>query len=344
VTGSGEDQARTDVSSGGRGVQVGDGNVQVNFFSQGGYGPEGQQDIRTLNERFARAADQLGSDKPTIQLAGVYALAGLADDWEEKRQTCIDLMCGYLRMPYEPSPGPDAPESQRLTFQASRQVRHTVIRVITAHLQENAAVSWQGLHFDFTGAVFDGGDFSNAVFSDGMVHFDRAKFSSGTVSFRNAEFCGGTVSFSGAEFCGGTVSFSAAKFSGSKVHFYFAQFSDGMVRFESAQFSRGTVAFGSAQFSGGRVSFFLAEVSGGTIDFHLALFSSGKVDFTLTKFSGGTVSYFKAKFSGGAVDFDLAAFSGGTVDLTDPCDWSVPPKFRSIDAPHPGVKLPSGAA
>jgi ElaB/YqjD/DUF883 family membrane-anchored ribosome-binding protein len=39
-----------------------------------------EQRTRTLNERFATAADQLGSDKPAVRLAGVYAMAGLADD------------------------------------------------------------------------------------------------------------------------------------------------------------------------------------------------------------------------------------------------------------------------
>ena len=38
-----------------------------------------EQRTRTLNERFATAADQLGSDKPAVRLAGVYAMAGLAD-------------------------------------------------------------------------------------------------------------------------------------------------------------------------------------------------------------------------------------------------------------------------
>jgi hypothetical protein len=74
-------------------------------------------------------------------------------------------------MPYEPDPGQDAPETQRLAFQAIREVRHTVIRVITAHLQKDAAASWQGLEFDFTGIVFDGGDFRGAQFSGGVVDF-----------------------------------------------------------------------------------------------------------------------------------------------------------------------------
>ena len=80
-----------------------------------------EQRARTLNERFATAAGQLGSDKPpAVQLAGVYAMAGLADDWQKNRQTCVDVLCGYLRMPHEPDPGDQAPKDQ-LGFRASRK-------------------------------------------------------------------------------------------------------------------------------------------------------------------------------------------------------------------------------
>src|SRR5690349_9794549 len=55
-----------------------------------------QQRAQTLNERFATAAGQLGNGKPpAVRLAGVYAMAGLADDWEENRQTCVEVLCGY---------------------------------------------------------------------------------------------------------------------------------------------------------------------------------------------------------------------------------------------------------
>jgi hypothetical protein len=54
-----------------------------------------EQRTRTLNERFATAADMLDDDKgPAVQLAGVYAMAGLADDWKEEKesqQTCISV-------------------------------------------------------------------------------------------------------------------------------------------------------------------------------------------------------------------------------------------------------------
>jgi hypothetical protein len=229
-----------------------------------------EQRTRTLNERFATAADKLGSDKqPAVRLAGVYAMAGLADDWPKSRQTCVDILCGYLRLPYKPDPGEQALAPAGLAFRASREVRHTVIRVITAHLKDDAAVSWQGLNFDFTGVVFDGGSFNGAV------------------------FCGGTVDFRGAEFSGGTVFFSSsAKFSGSKVYFGGAKFSGSKVHFSGAKFSSGTVSFVSARFSGSEV-FFGAE------------FSSGTVSFRGAKFSGGTVSFVSARFSGSAVDFGV---------------------------------------
>ena len=200
-----------------------------------------EQRTRTLNERFATAADKLAADRPaTVRLAGVYAMAGLADDWKENRQTCVDVLCGYLRMPYDPDPGE---AEDRLPFLAGREVRHTVIRVITAHLREGAAVSWQGLNFDFTGVVFDGGDFRRAVFSGGVVDFHRAVFSGGLVGFHGAVFSGGTVGFTDARFYSGSVSFGSAKFSG------------GAIDFSSAGFLGGTVDFGRTGFSGGTVDF-----------------------------------------------------------------------------------------
>src|ERR1700761_7825017 len=148
-----------------------------------------EQRTRTWNERFATAAEQVGSDKPAVRLAGVYAMAGLADDWEANRQTCVDVLCAYLRMPYEPDPGPSENEEKRLAFEGSLEVRHTVIRVIAAHLKKDAAVSWQSLNLDFTGVVFDGGDFSGAQFS-GKVSFSGAVFSGGQVNFDGAVFSG----------------------------------------------------------------------------------------------------------------------------------------------------------
>ena len=174
---------------------------------------------RVFNERFTAIAAQLGDAQPAVRLAGVHAMAGLADDWQANRQTCIDVLCAYLRMPYEPNPGDDAPVAERLAFQASREVRHTVIRVITAHLNGTASVSWHGRNFDFTSVVFDGGSFAAAEFSAGRVSFDGVTFAGGQVSFDGVTFAGGQVSFDDAAFADGTVSFDGATFAGGEVSF-----------------------------------------------------------------------------------------------------------------------------
>ncbi|MEV1071701.1 pentapeptide repeat-containing protein [Micromonospora parva] len=298
--------------------------------------------VRLLNERFAKASEQLGSEKAAVRLAGVYAMAGLADDWGEGRQTCIEVLCAYIRMPYTPPPeipseaptqgnGPvpmvDAQTAR--TASEEREVRHTVIRLIGRHLRlaEEEPTSWRGLDFDFTGAVFDGGDFSDATFSGGLVSFDRATFSGGEVSFDRATFSGGLVSFDRATFSGGEVSFDSATFSGGRVDFTVARFSGGKVLFGGAAFRGGRVNFGVAAFSGGEVSFGEAAFSGGEVlfggtlfdggrvEFGGATFSSGRVFFGMAAFSGGEVSFGEAAFSGGKVSFDLALFDGGRVEF-----------------------------
>ena len=240
---------------------------------------EERENTRLFTERFEGASEKLGSEHAAVRLAGVHALAHLANDapTQQLRQMCIDVLCAYLRMPYDPEPGPlpeDATDEQRaehqkrsLEFAAFREVRHTIIRTITTRLREDAPVSWQGCDFDFTGTVFDGGDFT------------RAHFTTGTVDFSGAEFSGATVNFVGAEFTGATVSFAGMKFTGSAVHFLRAVFSSGIVEFTLAEFTKGTVGFRGAEFTGATVDFTLAQFTGDTADFHDAVASGGTVDF-----------------------------------------------------------------
>ncbi len=293
---------------------------------------------RVFNERFTAIATQLGDAQPAVRLAGVHAMAGLADDWKQNRQTCVDVLCAYLRLPYDADPGDNVDPPERTAYRAKREVRHTIIRLVSAHLRPEAAVSWQGLNFDFTGVVFDGGDFTEARFSSGIVLFNDAMFSGGQVSFDGAEFSGGEVDFYGAEFFGGQVGFNGAKFSTGRVQFFGAKFSGGEVDFTGAKFSDGRVEFHGAEFCGSEVSFNGAKFSGGQVGFGLAEFSSGQVSFYSAEFcgsevyfgpakfsgaevyfgadfSGGEVDFFGAEFSGGEVDFNGAKFSGGEIDF-----------------------------
>ncbi|WP_078891970.1 pentapeptide repeat-containing protein [Streptomyces sp. NRRL S-350] len=320
---------------------------------------------RLLNERFNTAAELLGHREAACRLAGVHAMAGLADDWAERRQTCLDVLCAYLRMPYSPPPEDDAPAEQHLDWQANREIRHTVIRVIRDHQQPRSATSWDGHDYDFTGTVFDGGDFSRtrftgnvsfngAEFAGGTVSFDNAEFTGGTVTFDNAKFTGGTVTFDNAEFTGGTVTFHRAEFTGGTVTFFRSKLADGTMLFDFAKFTGSLVLFDSAELAGGMMRFRGTKFTGGIVNFGGTKFTGGIVKFRGTEFTGGMVTFGDAKFAGGLVDFKSAKFAGslvtfhraeftgGTVKLRLVMSWAVPPVFDNEAFLHPpaGLQLP----
>jgi len=103
-----------------------------------------RDDQRLFSDRYQDAAELLGHEK-AARLAGVYAVARLADDWQDQQQQCIDVFCAYLRLPYDPH-----------ALDGEREVRLTVIRLITSHLTANAHTTWRGRDFDFTGVHLRG--------------------------------------------------------------------------------------------------------------------------------------------------------------------------------------------
>ena len=59
-------------------------------------------------QRFGAASAQLGDSDTAVRIAGVYAMAAAAADESpvfSRRQQCIDVLCGYLRLPYDPDAG-----------------------------------------------------------------------------------------------------------------------------------------------------------------------------------------------------------------------------------------------
>ncbi|PJN38968.1 hypothetical protein CG747_20710 [Streptomyces sp. CB02959] len=231
-------------------------------------------DASQLADRYSAAAEQLGHEQAAVRLAGVYAMARLADDWPEQRQVCIDVLCAYLRMPYEP-------EHTATGFKTGeREVRLTIIRTISDHLQDpTAPTTWCGRNLNFTGAIFDGGHFSRAHFTEGLVDFGGAQFTGDTVNFLDAKFIGGTVSFVGAQFTGDTVGFLNAQFIGGSVTFGGAQFVGDWAMFNHAQVNDGVLHFGAAKFIGGIVSFSEAQFTGGTVSFVGAQVTNATVSF-----------------------------------------------------------------
>ncbi|MFJ2937899.1 pentapeptide repeat-containing protein [Streptomyces sp. NPDC087219] len=273
---------------------------------------------RLHTERFSQAVDKLGSDSPAVRLGGVHALAGLADDAPEAnlRQTCIDVLCAYLRLPHTPDPGTTELENHHL-YLALREVRHTILRLIGDHYRrpEGTHHSWQGCDLDLTGVTIDSHiDFTDARFTRGTVAFSGSTLSGGTVSFEGASFSGGTVDFGYALLSSGALFFGGASLSSGTVNFGDASLSGSSVSFADASFSGGAVAFGGATISGSTVYFNRAKISGGTVDFADSSLISGAVTFDqATISSDGVVTFKDSTLLGGMVTFDETRIFGGTV-------------------------------
>ncbi|MEV0974764.1 hypothetical protein [Microtetraspora glauca] len=226
---------------------------------------EKREQAKLYIERFDKATDKLGHDSPAVRLAGIHALAALADDWEGERQMCIDVLCAYVRIPAEPEPEDEDEPAAVAAWKGITEVRATAVREIASRLRADASVPWHGYNFDFTGATFNSGpDFTGAVFSGGRVSFDDAEFDGGETFFREAQFSGALVSFVGARFTRADLFFESATFSAGEVlfthlervpHIFFTDvtFSGGRVSFAASEFSRGGITFNRARFSGGEV-------------------------------------------------------------------------------------------
>lgn len=230
-----------------------------------------QQDLEDgrYATQFAAGAAQLGDASAAVRIAGAYALAALADGHRDRRQQCIDALCAYMRLAYDPEFGGGHAASRTVesvnaagtksitthTYRiADREVRLTIISILRDHLRDpKSRTSWCGYDLNFSGAVFDGGSFVGAHFTGGSVQFNGAKFVADRLSFFDAVFSGATVSFHGASFLGGLVSFDKARLEGSRIKFERSLFAKGGVTFDATIFSSGSVQFDDAKFIKGWV-------------------------------------------------------------------------------------------
>ena len=113
-------------------------------------------DAEGLSKRYQDAAEQLGHDKAAVRLAGVYAMARLADEWPEQRQTCVDVLCAYMRMPPQDAPSQTVPELSR-PDEGDLEVRRTITSVIAARLSPRSIGGlWSSCDFDLRKAQISG--------------------------------------------------------------------------------------------------------------------------------------------------------------------------------------------
>jgi uncharacterized protein YjbI with pentapeptide repeats len=104
---------------------------------------EGQHELdreRAADERFAKSVELLGHNADQVRVGAMHALAGLARTRSGYTQTVLDVLCAYLRRPFD---GEDANE---------RQARLTAQRLLTDLLPAREAPAAARYDLDLTGA------------------------------------------------------------------------------------------------------------------------------------------------------------------------------------------------
>jgi hypothetical protein len=217
---------------------------------------------RRITELYVRASEQLGSEKAPVRMAGLYALERLGQGNLSQRQTIVNLICSYLRMPYllpdDPYPyyaDPDSqddsqegePEPPTELVQARRQElesRLTAQRILAEHLgcpmvldDDPPANFWSGMDVDLSGAT--------------LVNFDLTETRIKHLSLRGGRLCihgqrptAGAAGFVYMRVDGRAV-FDLADFQ-CQATFMYARFT-GRTYFRHCRFGHG-VDFGGAKF------------------------------------------------------------------------------------------------
>ncbi|GAB2979861.1 pentapeptide repeat-containing protein [Saccharothrix stipae] len=205
---------------------------------------------RRVTELYTKAADQLGSDRAPVRLAGMYALERLAQGNRSQRQTIVNVLCAYLRMPFQGEyAGADTAERER--HRQERLVRSTALEIVLSHLRPRPGHEfWPDVDLDLSGAE--------------LFELDVTDCEVRSADFRRATFHGDVIIMD-STFAGG-VDFSGARFEGS-------------LRCIGGRFGA-RVAFGSATFAG-EVTCGLVDLRAG-VDFSGARFADSARFLTLS--------------------------------------------------------------
>ncbi|MFD4671827.1 pentapeptide repeat-containing protein [Lentzea sp. NPDC058450] len=163
---------------------------------------EERERTKLFTERFKDAAELLSGEQPGLRIAGVAAMAGLADDWEVQQQMCVDALIDQLRLREDDS-----------------QTTNKILRALRDRLgSHREAGPWSALNFDFTGIRFVDADFSERTFA-GAVVFDGAEFTGDNTSFERTAFKDTKLSCHGTTFTHTTVNFQDTHFGYGAIEF-----------------------------------------------------------------------------------------------------------------------------
>jgi len=297
-------------------------------------------------ERYTKAIEQLGDEKSSVRMGGVYTLVGLVDEWLEEEsirkyedrlkegQVIINNLCAYIRSPFTLATrynelSKDSPISDgvykdnqqefytdKAEFKAEADVRLGIIKEIHNRLQGTEEIlwgTWSSFEYNFSGSTF----FYPVDLSD-SYYLKSVNFSGSTYQ-NTADFSGSTYQ-------------NTASFGGSTYQRW-ANFSDsiyqGWISFGGSIYQGSTYFVGSV-YQG--LTYFVGSVYQGQADFSDSTYSR-KADFSdstyqdWADFSDSTY-HDRANFHGSTYH-DRANFHGSTysrkADFSDSTyqDWAV---------------------
>ena len=284
---------------------------------------------RMVDDKMQAAINQLGAEQASTRIAGVYALAEIADTHhggqhngsrpdDDYRQRIVDILCGYLRSDRE-RPTTDENGKPCKNGNYDKAVESTIIAVIRKHLQKerddqgNQAVVqtleddqlWCACSLDLHGAhIHETFDLSGATIQTSM-NCDNVQFHGGA-RFRNCIIQHGS-------FIGATI--TDTWFNGARI-------TD--TRFGGARIT-------DTQFDGARITD--TRFIGATITdtwFDVATIANARFDYATIKairFAGirdqGGITFKRAKFQ--SKDNDFGPIKLESNGLPEGAEWDIQP-------------------
>ncbi|MCP2256633.1 hypothetical protein LX15_000316 [Streptoalloteichus tenebrarius] len=232
-------------------------------------GQEQREREKMFNERFGTASAQLGDEKFAVRLAGAYALAALAEDWTKQRQTCIDVLCGYIRSPWQE-------DDQR-----EREIRQTILRLLLERVARHPSRSAPNPdfrpEFDFRGATFLDLDLSRlqlrgvlnlngCVFRGSSTRLEELELENGEVTFDGAVFETPLTTFAGSALTRSSMSFRGARFRGEQVIFDGIQATSTRLSFTAITVDHAALSFDGSVLENVTLDFLHGKLQNATLD------------------------------------------------------------------------------
>lgn len=165
--------------------------------------------------RYAKAVEQLGAEKATVRLGGIYTLVSLVDEWftdedidiivgKKEGQVIVDTLCAYIRSPFPLAENKHFLENKKPTdnelkkyngdftadqkkLREEQSIRRAILGEITSRCATSYALDedgndsiyselWPSFSYDFSYATFFYPVYLHGVFFKGTMDFSDATF------------------------------------------------------------------------------------------------------------------------------------------------------------------------